>query len=110
MKPFYLPLSELAFERAHSVEEDDAVAMISFVKDAAGRKVADVQFELLSGDVMCANYNPRVALHLLIKPRKGQAALISNLLAFNVNYFRVYERMLLCRAIFVRYVHHEYPL
>lgn len=83
--------------------------MVRLVKHASGRKVFHVQFEFLSSDIIRSNYHPRVAFDLLIKSRKRKAALVTNLLALNVNYLRIDERVLLRRSALVRNVHHKDP-
>src|SRR6266850_3878145 len=102
-----LPLHQLALQRTHLVEKNDAVAVVGLVEHAASGKFFVVKLKLVSVDVMRPHYCAQATLNRSEDPRKRKTTFLAVLLAFNVYHIRVNHHDALVGVLATRAVHYE---
>ena len=77
-----LPLNKIALKRTEITYEQLAVQVIGLVRHAPSFQIHYVQLELAAVDVPRAHHQPLRTRDLQVDPRKTQASLVADLLAF----------------------------
>src|SRR6266478_2082582 len=99
LQPFDLPFYQLALDRAHLVEEHDAVAMVRLVQHATRCQFHTIDFEVFAVEILSAHDRAEVAFNRRKDSRKRQTAFLAVLRAFNPQHLRIDERNALRRIL-----------
>src|SRR6266542_4033500 len=107
LQPFNLAFYQLALNRAHLVEEHDAIAMVCLVQHATRRQFHSIDFEVFAVKILSAHDCSEVALNRREDSRKRQTAFLAVLRAFNPQHLRIDERNALRWILAARAIHYE---